>query len=369
MDPQLVSLLQEGEAAARDGQFAEARHTFRAVLDRHPDNVPALLWMTWLSDDPQAGVTYADRALALDPENPRAAAAKRWAQGRLEEYEAGEVRAAEPLHPREPLRWRRLLPILVLGALAALIAGVLLVLIWYAPERLPFGGSSGSAPFPPDTVAGNIVSTALAGPNPTATSTATVTPVPTEADTPTPTPSSTPSPTPSSTPTATPSSTSTPTASATATSTPSPAPTLVPSATPNPTETPTPADPSLPSPPVGEDVRWINVDLSAQRLTAYEGNTPVRTTLVSTGLPRTPTPVGQYRIYVKLFKTDMRGPDYHLRDVPYTMYFYGGYGIHGTYWHSNFGQPMSAGCINLPTAEAEWLFHWASVGTLVNIHQ
>jgi lipoprotein-anchoring transpeptidase ErfK/SrfK len=50
------------------------------------------------------------------------------------------------------------------------------------------------------------------------------------------------------------------------------------------------------------------------------------------------------------------------------MYFYRGYGIHGTYWHSNFGHPMSHGCINLPTEEAEWLFHWASVGTLVNIH-
>lgn len=117
-----------------------------------------------------------------------------------------------------------------------------------------------------------------------------------------------------------------------------------------------------------DDVRWINVDLSEQRLTAYEGNTPVRTTLVSTGLPRTPTLVGQYRIYIKLLKTDMRGPGYHIRNVPFTMYYDRGYGIHGAYWHSNFGQRMSAGCINLPVEEAEWLFHWASVGTLVNIH-
>ena len=119
---------------------------------------------------------------------------------------------------------------------------------------------------------------------------------------------------------------------------------------------------------VDTDERWINIDLSKQRLTAYEGDTPVRSTLVSTGLPRTPTPVGQYRIYIKLLRTDMRGPDYHLRDVPYTMYFHRGYSIHGTYWHSNFGQRMSAGCVNLPTSEAEWLFNWASVGTLVNIH-
>lgn len=111
------------------------------------------------------------------------------------------------------------------------------------------------------------------------------------------------------------------------------------------------------------------MDLSLQTLTAYEGQTPVRSTLVSAGLPRTPTPVGKYHIYVKFLKDDMRGPDYYLRDVPYTMYFYRGYGIHGTYWHTNFGHPMSHGCINLPTEEAEWLFQWASVGTLVNIHQ
>lgn len=103
-------------------------------------------------------------------------------------------------------------------------------------------------------------------------------------------------------------------------------------------------------------------------VTAYEGGTPVRSTLASTGLPNTPTPIGKYRIYVKYVQDDMSGPGYYLPNVPYTMYFYRGYGIHGTYWHSNFGHPMSHGCINLPTEEAEWLFRWASVGTLVNIH-
>jgi lipoprotein-anchoring transpeptidase ErfK/SrfK len=121
-----------------------------------------------------------------------------------------------------------------------------------------------------------------------------------------------------------------------------------------------------PSAPTGG--RWIDVNLSAQRLTAYQGNTPVRSTLVSTGLPATPTPTGQYRVYVKYVSTLMSGPGYYLPNVPYTMYFYRGYGIHGTYWHANFGRPMSHGCINLPTSEAQWLFNWASVGTLVNIH-
>jgi LysM repeat protein len=130
---------------------------------------------------------------------------------------------------------------------------------------------------------------------------------------------------------------------------------------------PAPSSPSpAPSTPTGG--RWIDVDLSEQRLRAYSGNTVVRSTLVSTGLPATPTPTGQYRVYVKYASTTMSGPGYYLTNVPYTMYFYRGYGIHGTYWHSNFGHPMSHGCINLPTPEAQWLFNWASVGTLVNIH-
>jgi lipoprotein-anchoring transpeptidase ErfK/SrfK len=114
--------------------------------------------------------------------------------------------------------------------------------------------------------------------------------------------------------------------------------------------------------------RWIDVDLTNQVLVAYEGETPARVITVSTGLRYTPTPPGRFHIYVKYVYDDMAGPGYYLADVPYVMYFYRGYGIHGTYWHNNFGQPMSHGCINLPTSEAEWLFNWASVGTLVNIH-
>ncbi len=128
---------------------------------------------------------------------------------------------------------------------------------------------------------------------------------------------------------------------------------------------------SSPSPapsPAPTGGRWIDVNLSAQRVTAYAGNTPVRSTLASTGLPGTPTPTGRYRIYVKYVSTLMSGPGYYLPNVPYTMYFYRGYGLHGTYWHANFGHPMSHGCINLPTPEAQWLFNWASVGTLINIH-
>jgi lipoprotein-anchoring transpeptidase ErfK/SrfK len=114
--------------------------------------------------------------------------------------------------------------------------------------------------------------------------------------------------------------------------------------------------------------RWIDVNLATQTVTAYEGSTPVYTTLVSTGLPNTPTPVGQFSIWVKFVSDDMTGPGYYLPAVPYVMYFYGGYGLHGTYWHDNFGTPMSHGCVNLATADAEWLYNWASVGTKVVVH-
>jgi lipoprotein-anchoring transpeptidase ErfK/SrfK len=119
---------------------------------------------------------------------------------------------------------------------------------------------------------------------------------------------------------------------------------------------------------VDEDERWIDVDLSSQTVHAYEGKELVRSFLASTGKARTPTVTGQYRIYVKYTATDMRGPGYHLRDVPYTMYFHKGYGLHGTYWHNNFGTPMSNGCVNLRTEDAKWLFNFAYVGTLVNVH-
>lgn len=114
--------------------------------------------------------------------------------------------------------------------------------------------------------------------------------------------------------------------------------------------------------------KWIEVDLSSQTLTAYAGSTPVYSAVVSTGLPRTPTVTGEYRIYAKYRSAPMSGPGYYLPNVPHIMYFYRGYALHGTYWHNNFGQPMSHGCVNLRTSDAEWLYHWAPVGTLVRIH-
>ena len=114
--------------------------------------------------------------------------------------------------------------------------------------------------------------------------------------------------------------------------------------------------------------KWIDVDLGAQRLVAYEGVTPVFESVVSTGLPATPTVVGEFRIWVKFVADDMAGPGYYLADVPYVMYFHRGYGIHGTYWHASFGTPMSHGCVNLSIADAKRLFSWAPMGTRVVTH-
>lgn len=133
---------------------------------------------------------------------------------------------------------------------------------------------------------------------------------------------------------------------------------------PSPAFIPTAAPPSL-----IEERRWIDVDLSEQRLRAYEDGEVVQTTLVSTGLPRTPTVLGQFRIWIKLRHDDMEGEDYYLEDVPHVMYFYQGYGLHGAPWHNNFGHRMSHGCVNLPLDAAEALFAFADVGMLVNVRE
>jgi LysM repeat protein len=131
---------------------------------------------------------------------------------------------------------------------------------------------------------------------------------------------------------------------------------------------PQPANPPQPESLQAEGAKWIDVNLTAQTLTAYVGDQAVLHTKVSTGTRYTPTVVGTYRIYSKYVSTHMSGPGYSVPNVPHAMFFYGGYSLHGTYWHSNFGTPMSHGCVNLPQAEAKWLFEWAPIGTKVVTH-
>ena len=140
-----------------------------------------------------------------------------------------------------------------------------------------------------------------------------------------------------------------------------------------PTATPTkPASPTATPAPQPGSGRRIEVNLTQQKLMAYEGNKVVFTTLISSGVAKYPTVTGNYNIYLKYVKHTMiggRGSDaYNLPDVPYVMYFYQDYGIHGTYWHHNFGHPMSHGCVNAPTDAAKFLYNWAAIGTPVLIH-
>ncbi len=112
--------------------------------------------------------------------------------------------------------------------------------------------------------------------------------------------------------------------------------------------------------------RWIEVNLNEQMAIAYEGAVPVRVFVISSGVGSSPTVTGTFRIWVKIAMQDMRGgsraagDSYHVTEVKHVQYFYEDYGFHGTYWHSNFGTPMSRGCINLTEEDAMWLFEWAS---------
>lgn len=107
------------------------------------------------------------------------------------------------------------------------------------------------------------------------------------------------------------------------------------------------------------EARWIRVDLSEQIVVAYEQDKPVRAFVVSSGLPRTPTVTGTFRIRTKVKEQVMSGDGYYLPGVKWVQYFYADYGFHGTYWHNNFGEPMSRGCLNMTDSDAKWLFDWA----------
>lgn len=111
--------------------------------------------------------------------------------------------------------------------------------------------------------------------------------------------------------------------------------------------------------------RRIVIDLSDQVLRAWDGRTVVYMMPVSTGKASTPTPVGRYRVQTKLRSTRMRGRGYDIPNVPYTMYYHGGYAIHGAPWRKNFNVPGSHGCVNLSVKHARMLYRWARVGTPV----
>jgi lipoprotein-anchoring transpeptidase ErfK/SrfK len=128
------------------------------------------------------------------------------------------------------------------------------------------------------------------------------------------------------------------------------------------------------SPDIPAHHKRLEVSATQQTVKAYEGDEVVFETNVSTGIPgKDPpegrnTPRGRYNIYSKMPTKHMGdliltgNPDvYTLPGVPWTLFFqHTGVAFHGTYWHNNYGVPMSAGCVNMRPDEAKWLFRWTT---------
>jgi hypothetical protein len=122
--------------------------------------------------------------------------------------------------------------------------------------------------------------------------------------------------------------------------------------------------------PFGE--KWVMIDISLQYLWAYQGEQVLWQGYISTGTAKFATPSGSYHVLSKLPSQTMEGvlggEYYNVPDVPDVMYFTDrGHALHGTYWHSNFGAPMSHGCVNLPMDVADWMYQWSPVGMRIEI--
>ena len=119
--------------------------------------------------------------------------------------------------------------------------------------------------------------------------------------------------------------------------------------------------------------RRIEVDLSDQRTYLYENNAVVQSWAISSGLTPNDTPTGDFRMQAHVRIQGMgnrdltKPPYYYTPDVPWVSYFNGDVGFHGTYWHDNFGSPMSHGCINMTIDAARYVYDWAPLGTEVSV--
>jgi lipoprotein-anchoring transpeptidase ErfK/SrfK len=318
------TLVDEARQALKRGERSLARKLAHLAIKQASQEEAAWLILASLSK-PNAAKAYIARALEVNPRSRAARNALRYISSARNQRSAREVLQAAllpdkrtiKLAPFEALTARRLVS---LRGFAIAVFVVAAMGVW-------LGGQTADAHQPQLASAG--LAKATYTPSPTITPTATQTPTPTT----------------------------------------TPTETLVPSPTATPTPRPYVSFNYANSPEeLAEEGRWIDVDLSEQLVTAYDGATPIQSFVVSTGTWRHPTVTGQFRIYVKYRSTTMAGPGYYLTGVPFTMYFYKGYSLHGTYWHDNFGTPMSHGCVNMRTPEAEWIFNYASLGTLVNVH-
>ena len=119
--------------------------------------------------------------------------------------------------------------------------------------------------------------------------------------------------------------------------------------------------------------KTIDVDLTKQVLTCWDGEELVCTFPTATGVRGAETPTGDFTVLYKLEKTRMRGVNpsgtrYDIPNVPWVLAFWGDYTIHGAPWRQAFGIPQSNGCVSLPTSAAKTVYDWAPEGTLIHIH-
>ena len=369
MNPNFIQagdLIAKAREALRRGDNDTARDLGEKAALLAPDMEDA--WLILVASDANAedALAYARKAVELNPQSTRARKSVEWAEGRLNQARAGREAVlhpvVKPVVKREskkvnpPAESKSNKRVLLYGATFGLLACIVFIFAaWSAISSPAFASILESAPAPTQENLWAQVDI----PKPSVTTidaSAFVQAAPTVTLAPTNLP----------------------------TSIPTDAPTIVPAATETPgtlameivADTPTSAyappaaneQPSSSYPAKGNGARWIDVNLSQQMVYAYEGDVIVNSFVVSTGTAQTPTVTGKYKIWIKLKSTTMSGPGYHLTNVPYTMYFYKGYGLHGTYWHNNFGTPMSHGCVNLSIPDAEWLYYWALEGTVVKVH-
>ncbi len=118
---------------------------------------------------------------------------------------------------------------------------------------------------------------------------------------------------------------------------------------------------------------WVDINLSAQYMMIFQGDTMIGDTYISSGRPGFDTPTGTFFVQAKYEADDMEGvlggEYYNVPQVPDVLYFTnGGHAIHGTYWHNNFGAVMSHGCVNVPMGTADWLYSIAPIGMRIVIH-
>lgn len=127
---------------------------------------------------------------------------------------------------------------------------------------------------------------------------------------------------------------------------------------------------------------WIDVNLSTQTATAYNGSTPVYTALVTSGRPGFSTPTGSFSIVNRVYNETMTSwvfgippsdpGGYYVPDVLYTQYFdWNGDALHYNYWSpaSAFGgYPTSHGCVGMRLSDSAFMWNFATYGSPVEIH-